>query len=360
MKPRIIHRLENIINFFRLRKSLVSILISITTILILIIIVMNIAIMQTSGGELSAVGSVIIEVFSISLGLILAFTYDSFIKKLELEQDKKNILLGIKEEIKTILDKINNDSTLFDILSQRTYYESIINSDSVQKILDTTHFQMISEIYKKVEFYYKWLSNENEFHNEKLSCNWLDHKFSALYSNGPINQFDYNDWLKLICQLLYLSNQNIEDWTRVKVDEGTDTLVREFEINSFNFIDNLSLIEKQGLLSMLFPGNDALFKISKLRTTFGVKPINLLNEKRREYFSNGFGNALFDYSTLVNHIFNKYVPLKRTKSIHKSIFIYKIQAIDSCTLLAIRTNEEFLQLCWVGKEELKYFLNDLT
>ena len=99
MKPRIIHRLENIINFFRLRKSLVSILISITTILILIIIVMNIAIMQTSGGELSAVGSVIIEVFSISLGLILAFTYDSFIKKLELEQDKKKYITRNKRGV---------------------------------------------------------------------------------------------------------------------------------------------------------------------------------------------------------------------------------------------------------------------
>ena len=320
-----------------------------------------------ANGQLSAVGSVIVEVVSIALGLILAFSYDSWMKRMDLDEDKKNILLGIKQELSTIINKINNDDTLSEILSQKTYYSSILSSDSVQKILDTAHFQMISGLYNKIEHYYNWFNDEKNQLSDRVHL--LDWHFSAIY-NEEIKNFDYSDWLKLLCQILFLSNHDIEKWISIKRDDGVDAIVRRFEINSFDFIDDASIIERQNLLAQIFPKNNKLFEIANLRNLSEKLPIDILNLKRHEYLKRLFINTSIDYEILSNLIFDSEKSLKchlfrivdskyRKKLLNKNIYIYNVALDNAVYIFILKNNKESLFFSWVTVSERRNFYRNI-
>lgn len=352
--------------FIRKHKVISSIIIFCIFVALLIILTFVCSWMRANG-QLSAVGSVIVEVVSIALGLILAFSYDSWMKRMDLDEDKKNILLGIKQELGTIVNKINNDSTLSEILSQKTYYSSIISSDSVQKILDTAHFQMISELYNKIDHYYNWFSDKE--HQLSKGTNLLDRQFSVIF-NEDLENFDYSDWIKLLCQILFLSNHDIEKWIFIKRDNGVEAIVRRFEINSFNFVDDASIIERQNLLAQMFPKNNKLFEIANLRNLSEISPIEILNMKRQEYLKRHFYDTSIDYSVLSKLIFDSAKALKcqffravdskyRKKLLSKNIYIYNVALEDSFYIFILKTNKESLFFSWVTINDRRNFYKNI-
>lgn len=352
--------------FIRKHKVISSIIIFCVFVALLIVLTFFCSWMSANG-QLSAVGSVIVEVISIALGLILAFSYDSWMKRMDLDEDKKNILLGIKQELGTIVNKINNNCTLSEILSQKTYYSSILSSDSVQKILDTAHFQMISELYNKMEHYYNWFSDKDN--QLSKGSHLLDRHFSEIY-NENLSNFDYSDWLKMLCQILFLSNHDIEKWIFIKRDNGIEAIVRRFEINSFNFIDDASIIERQNLLAQMFPKNSKLFEIANLRNISEVLPMEILNAKRREYLKRHFPDTNIDYAILSNLIFNS-VKLQqckllriidsnyRKKLLNKNIYIYYVVVNDVLYIFTLKNNKESLFFSWATINERRNFYRNI-
>lgn len=253
-----------------------------------------------------------------------------------------------------------------EILSQNTYYSSIISSNSVQKILDTAHFQMISEIYNKMDHYYKWFGDKD---NQSAELHLLDKPFSEIY-NKNLKNFDYEDWLKLLCQILFLSNHDIEKWITIKRDNGIEAIVRRFEKNSFNFIDDASIIERQNLLAQIFPKNSKLFEIANLRNLNEATPIEILNTKRCEYLKRHFPDTTIDYANLSNFIFNsvKLYQCKlfrvidgryRKKLLNKNIYIYNVVVNDMLYIFTLKDNKESLYFCWVTIKERRNFYRNI-
>jgi len=352
---------------FARKHKVISSIIIFSIFVVLLILLTLFCSWMSANGQLSSVGSVIVEVVSIALGLILAFSYDSWMKHIDLDEDKKNILLGIKQELGTIINKINNDNTLSEILSQKTYYFSILNTDSVQKILDTTHFQMISELYNKMEYYYNWFNDKSNQLSE--GAHLLDRHFSEIY-NINLSNFDYSDWLKLLCQILFLSNHDIEQWISIKRDNGVEAIVRRFEINSINFIDDASVIEKQNLLAQIFPQNNRLFEIAHLRNLGEALPIEILNNKRREYFKRQFFETDIDYADISNLIFNSFrLPICQLyrgidnkyhkKLSSKNIYVYNVFINRTLYMFTIKSNKESLFFSWVTKNERRNFYRNI-
>ncbi|MDR3216998.1 MAG: hypothetical protein LBT55_06245 [Clostridiaceae bacterium] len=164
--------------------------------------------------ETNVLGEIIIEVFAIAAGLLLAFQSDNYLDGLKEKKDKTMTLMSIKRELVKIKTLIDAKSPLCEVEGSMVSYQSAVASGVLQKIVDTPNYEVI------VGLYCPFLTTIMK----TLVIDNLNNFRKNLYDDKtkPKSRLYMSAWLG---QLIYVASLPIEQSANIPLNNGLRQLI---------------------------------------------------------------------------------------------------------------------------------------